>query len=94
LQYAGADGGKLGIVVTYTGERDDRDYSVFPAEAIVLDAFTRVDVSLVAPLTRSRNSRSAALELRVENAFNAGYEEILGFHAPRRTLFAGVRVGS
>jgi vitamin B12 transporter len=93
MQYSGADGGKLSVVATYTGDRDDRDYSVFPAEAIVLDGFTRVDVALVAPLSRTRTSRGAAVELRVENALNAGYEEILGFHAPRRTLFVGVRFG-
>ncbi|HEX5633806.1 MAG TPA: hypothetical protein VFX50_11295, partial [Gemmatimonadales bacterium] len=77
------------------GPRDDRDFSSFPATAVELAAYTRVDVAGEYRLSaREGIWRSAALTVRVENALGAGYQEIAGFPAPGRLALVGVRLGT
>ena len=80
------------IAAAYVGERADRDYTPYPAAPATLPGYRKVDVSFVEPLP-SRITGGLALEGRVENVFDARYEEILHFAAPRRMLFVGIRVG-
>ena len=76
------------LAVTYTGRRDDRDFSTFPATAIELPAWTRVDVGFTKPF-----DVGARLELRilVENLLGASYEDIANYPAAGRSLTIGVR---
>ncbi|MCC7243827.1 MAG: TonB-dependent receptor [Acidobacteria bacterium] len=41
-----------------------------------------------------RLGRMVTLQARGQNLFDAGYEEVLGFPAPRRTAYAGVRLAT
>jgi vitamin B12 transporter len=94
VDYAGRGGLRMGVILTHTGERDDRDFSAFPATPIVLDAFTRVDASAVVPLRRGTGQRgSLSLVFRMENVFDEEYEQVLGFPSPGRTAFIGARFG-
>lgn len=87
------DYGSFDAIVTYTGSRDDRDFSQFPAVPVVMKAFTRVDLAFVTPIGHVAGMERPSLVLRVENAFKTRYQEMLGFPAPGRTVFIGVRVG-
>lgn len=94
-EYSTPRGGKFGLIVTHTGERDDRNFSTFPATPIVMDAFTRVDASAVVPLRRNiSRSGDLSLVVRLENLLDETYEQVLGFTAPGRTVFVGARIGS
>ena len=85
-------GGALQFVAARIGERDDRDFAVYPAAPVTLPAFTKVDVSAVVPL-RSAGKSLVALVGRVDNLFDAKYQEIARFGAPGRQTFIGIRIG-
>lgn len=86
------NGSRLALVTTFVGARADRDYVPFPAVPVTLPAYTKVDLSFVQPIP-SHVRGGMSLEGRVENLFDAHYEEIDHFAAPGRMLFIGVRIG-
>ena len=81
------------LSATYTGERDDRDFTAFPATPVSQPAFTRVDLALAWPLLSAAGSIPLTGVARAENLLNAYYEPTLGFRAPGRSIFVGVRIG-
>ena len=87
-----ANGSRLTLVAAYVGERADRDYVPYPAVPSTLPGYTKVDFSFVQPLP-SRIRGGVTLEGRVDNLFDAKYDEVMHFRAPGRMLFIGVRVG-
>lgn len=82
----------LDLIATYVGVRDDRDFAQYPVAPVQLPAYTKLDGSLTLPLGHDA-ARPLALVLRVNNALDARYEEIVRFAAPRRAWFAGLRWG-
>ncbi|MGQ0560916.1 MAG: TonB-dependent receptor plug domain-containing protein [Gemmatimonadota bacterium] len=74
----------LGVSVHYAGERADLDFSSFPANRVTLPAYTRVDVSAQRPLLRS-----VSVSLKIENALNEDYQEVLNFPARGRVVLLG-----
>jgi vitamin B12 transporter len=87
-----ASGTQLTLAAEFVGERADRDFVPFPAVPVTLRGYTKVDFSFVQPLP-SHIRGGVALEGRVENLFDAHYQEIDHFAAPGRMLFIGVRIG-
>lgn len=87
-----ASGTQLTLAAAFVGERADRDFVPFPAVPVTLPGYTKVDFSFVQPLP-SHIRGGVALEGRVENLFDARYQEIDHFAAPGRMLFIGVRIG-
>ncbi len=88
-----ADRGSASAIVRYAGDRDDEDFSTFPGTRVILPAYTRVDLAGEIPIATDRRLRpGAVLTLKVENLFDARYQEILGFPARRRAAFVGVRL--
>jgi vitamin B12 transporter len=81
------DGGSIRAVLTRVGERGDRDFRAFPTAPVTLPAFTRVDLSAVIPTGIS----GVAAVFRGDNLFGAKYEEVAGYPAIGRSLFAGIR---
>lgn len=81
-------GGSVTLLANRVGERDDRDFAVYPAKAITLPAYTKVDLSAVVPV-----NGTFSLVARADNLFGAKYTEIVRFPAPGTMLYAGVRVG-
>ena len=79
------------LVVTYTGRRDDRDFSTFPATPVELPAWTRVDVGFTKPFEIGARFD---LRVRVENLLGASYEEIANYPAAGRSLTIGVRAAT
>ena len=85
-----ADRGSVGLSARFTGDREDRDFAVFPDTAVTLPAQTVVDASAAYRLSRGRGALPGlVITGRVENLFDARYEEALHFPAPRRTVLVG-----
>lgn len=83
--------GAVGMTIVRTGEREDRDFSTFPAGIDFLAPYTTVDASadLAMPASLLRGAR---IQLRAENLANIRYEQVSGFATPGRTLYAGLKL--
>jgi vitamin B12 transporter len=79
--------------VTYVGSRDDVDFSQFPSQRVKLPDYTLVDLACEIELMPGRMRTGIAAVLRVENLFDARYDQAVGFSGPRRGVFGGVRFG-
>jgi vitamin B12 transporter len=89
--------GTVSLTAVFTGDRDDYDYSTFPAGRVTLPPHTRLDVSSTYELARGRGALpGVALTTRVENLLDARYQDVKNFPARRRTLLFGgeVRFGT
>lgn len=82
------------LAARYTGTRDDRDFATFPATSVVLPGYTRLDVAFTGPVVAAWTGAALDLVLRVENVSGAGYEEIVHYRAPGRSLTIGLRASS
>lgn len=85
-------GGSVQFTGTSVGARDDRDFADYPASAVTLPAYLKVDGSAVIPLP-ARVPGGLAMMARVDNLLGANYQEIARFAAPGRMVFVGLRVG-
>ena len=79
--------GTVGATALYVGERDDLDFASFPANRVVLPAYTRIDAT-----GEYRLNDAVTGTLRLENALDESYEEVLGFPAARRVVYVGARL--
>jgi len=77
----------VGAAVSYVGERLDRDFDLFPAPLIELDAY-------VLASARAAYRLSGELEAfaRLENGLDADYRDVVGYATPGRTVHAGIRL--
>ncbi|HEX4600169.1 MAG TPA: TonB-dependent receptor [Gemmatimonadales bacterium] len=93
LGYQIAQRASASLAAVFTGDRDDYDYSGFPAARVTLPPHTRVDLAGTYVLSEARGAVPGfAVNARIENLLNAGYEDIQGFPARRRTILAGGRL--
>ena len=74
------------------GEREDRDFSSFPAAAVILPAYTVLDLAANFHVAQGGERPGLTLTVRAENMLGAAYEEVWGFAAPGRALYVGARV--
>ncbi len=76
-----------GASVAYVGARRDTDFDLFPAETVTLRSYwlagARVDYCLHPRL---------AVHVRVANAFDATYEDVVGHRTEGRSVVGGFRV--
>jgi vitamin B12 transporter len=84
--YAFSDRGNLNLGVSYTGQREDLDFSVFPSERVKLKGYTLVDLAASYGITKN-------LEVfgRVENLLDQDYEEVKGYGTPGISAYAGLK---
>jgi vitamin B12 transporter len=67
------------------GDREDVDFSTFPSERVTLDAYT------IARIAASWDAAERVrLTTRIENLFDAEYEEVLDFGTAGRAWYLGV----
>ncbi|MHB1298910.1 MAG: TonB-dependent receptor domain-containing protein, partial [Gemmatimonadaceae bacterium] len=85
-----SEAGSVNLTAIRTGEREDRDFSSFPAGVVFLKPFTTIDVGGELRLP-SALLPGASLQLRAENLADAHYEQVFGFRTPGRTLYAGLK---
>jgi len=78
---------RWGASLAYVGKRRDTDFDLFPAAAVTLDDYLLASANLAFRLLPQ-------LELfaRAENAFDADYQDVVGYNTPGRTVHAGLRV--
>ena len=81
--------GSVAVTVVYTGRRSDVDYRTFRRDT--LPAYTRVDLAGRLDLVRPGRGPAPGFAVvgRVENLFDAAYQEVTNFPARRRNVFVG-----
>ena len=85
--------GSATLSVRFVGDRDDLDFSAFPASRVTLHPYARVDLAVAYDLRRFGDRGPAiALTARVENALNDPAPEIAGFRSRGRTVLVGGRI--
>jgi vitamin B12 transporter len=76
-----------GAAIVYSGERIDTNFNVFPLQRVRLDPYwlasARVAYRLTVPLEA---------HLRVVNAFDDDYQDVVGYRTEGRSIHAGLRV--
>jgi vitamin B12 transporter len=93
LGYVITQRARASLAAVFTGDRDDYDYSGYPPARVTLPPHTRVDLAGTYRVSETRGAvPGLALHARIENLLNAGYEDIQGFPARRRTILAGGRL--
>ena len=78
---------RWGASLAYVGKRRDTDFDLFPAATVTLDDYVLASVNLA-----YRILPQLELYARVENAFDADYQDVVGYNTPGRTVHAGLRV--
>ena len=76
-----------GAAIAYTGEHMDTNFDVIPSVNVALDPYWLASMRLAYAIT-------PRLEVfgRVANAFDAGYQDVVGYRTEGRSAFAGVRI--
>jgi vitamin B12 transporter len=75
-----------GASLAYVGRRTDRDFDLFPAPIVSLDDYVLASAQLAYRL----HPRLEAFG-RVENGFDADYQDLVGYNNPGRSVHAGLR---
>ncbi len=73
------------LLLLLVGQRLETDFRTFPTHNVFNPGFTRSDVA-----SYYRLNSHLKLHGRIENLFNAGYEEALTFQAPGVSFYGGV----
>lgn len=87
LRWQPASGATLRADVHHLGARDDLDFGGWPAARVTLPARTTTDLAAVVGL--GRWAPGVTLRGRVENLFDARWEQVVGFEGRRRLLVVG-----
>jgi len=81
-------------VLRFVGDRDDRNFSAYPAEPIVLPSYVTIDVAGEVTVWQGRTGRPRFdATARVSNLLDEDYQEVFGFLTAGRTVTVGVRAG-
>jgi vitamin B12 transporter len=93
LAYRPSSAGTFDLAAHYVGDREDLDFATFPTRRVTLDGYTRVDLGAELRLLAARGRRPGLTgTLRIENALDEAYEEVLHFPARGRTILIGGRM--
>jgi vitamin B12 transporter len=91
-RFAQASLWRAGVVLTVVGGRDDLRFGVFPepTRRVTLPSYATVDLSAGWTLFAPRGAAPGLdLTARVENLFDASYQQAVNFHSPGRTIIVG-----
>lgn len=95
LRYDVPSGLALTARATYVGARSDHLFHgapTFDTEAVTLDPYTKLDLSLALPLrTLWAGFAPVALTLRADNVTGTHYQSVAGYATPGRMILAGLR---
>jgi len=78
---------RWGASLAYVGPRRDTDFDLFPAATVTLRAYVLASANFAYRLLPGLEAYA-----RVENAFDADYQDVVGYNTPGRTAYAGLRV--
>jgi vitamin B12 transporter len=71
----------------YVGERDDKDFSTYPASRVTMPDYALVNIAASHKLFGHME-----LTARIENLFDKRYEEVLYYGTLRRSFYAGLKI--
>lgn len=91
LSYAAPEGWSASASANYIGKRPDMDFALYPSPTVTLPSYVKLDLSGSIDVVHDPR-RTVALTLRVDNALDKRYEDVLHFPAPRRALLVGGRI--
>ncbi|HEX8669957.1 MAG TPA: TonB-dependent receptor, partial [Allosphingosinicella sp.] len=77
----------LGAALSYVGARIDRDFDLFPAPRVRLDPYVLASARVAYRLTEKIEAFA-----RVEDGFDAEYQDVIGYATPGRGVYAGLRL--
>ena len=87
-----AGAARLTASADFVGERADRDFSVWPAERVALPSHLMVGLGAELPVPVAGRGAPLDLLLRADNLLDEEYQEVLGFAAPGRAFYVGLRL--
>jgi vitamin B12 transporter len=93
VSYSRPSSASFGVAMSFVGKRADLDFAQFPSPRVTLPSYTKLDLSADFPLTTVRRG-GLKLSLRLENALDKHYEDVLHFAAPGRTVLIGARAAT
>ena len=76
-----------GASIAYTGARIDTNFDLFPARRVELAAYWLASARIAYRLTNALEAH-----LRIANAFDDRYEDVVGYRTEGRSIHAGLRV--
>lgn len=76
-----------GAMIAYVGDRSDTDFDQFPAQNVRLDSYWLASMRLA-----YRLSDSFEAHIRVTNAFDESYQDVIGYRTEGRSIHAGLRL--
>jgi vitamin B12 transporter len=76
-----------GATLAWIGARRDVDFNAFPARTVRLDPYLLASLQL-----GWRIAKPIEAYVRAENAFDARYQDVVGYRMPGRTVYAGLRL--
>ena len=76
-----------GAAVAYTGAHLDTDFEVFPAQRVRLSSYWLANARIAYRLIDAVD-----LHLRVANAFDDRYQDVVGYRTEGRSIHAGIRL--
>jgi vitamin B12 transporter len=85
LSYRATEPLFLGLEINYTGERDDMDFDAWPARRVILH-----DYAILGFSASYRFSPLVSISARVDNLFDAEYEEVFRFNHTPRSVMVGL----
>ena len=77
----------LNAQLRYEGERDDKDFSVYPVQRVQLPSYYLVNFSASYKLYKF-----LTLNARVENIFDKKYEDVLYYGTLGRSFYTGINL--
>lgn len=84
--------GSVNLRLTYVGRRDDRDFSAYPARAVVLPDYLTVDFAAEVSLDRVLPAHpGTAATLRIDNMTGRRYQSVYNYASPGRVVLLGAR---
>jgi vitamin B12 transporter len=87
IAYGAAGRFRWGASLAYVGKRRDMDFDRFPAAVVTLGDYVLASANLAYRLVAGLEAYA-----RVENGFDADYQDVVGYNTPGRTVHAGLRV--
>lgn len=76
-----------GLAIVYTGQRRDTNFDLFPALPVRLDPYWLASARVACRVTHELEAH-----VRVANAFNDDYQDVVGYRSEGRSIHAGLRV--
>lgn len=85
IDWAPERGPELSLGLRRVGDREDIDFTTFPSERVTLDAYTLARIAAAWDV-----ADRIRLTGRIENLFDADYEEVLDFGTAGRAAYLGI----